>query len=502
MHILLIEDNPGDRRLVIEMLKECTTQSFVIESAVLLEEGLGALKHRKFDVVLSDLNLPDSIGLSGIERITTQNPGIPVIVLTSNNDEIVGIQALQKHAADYLVKGQINTDILVRTIRYSVERKKIEAELWESKEWFQTLVNTMPQLTWIADADGYITWYNEGWYNYTGTTIAEMEGKGWESVIDPALLPVVLEHWKYSLDIGQLFDMEISLRGADGVFHPFLTRMVPFKNSSGQIVQWFGANTDITELKELTNNLEKLVSERTQQLMKAHAELERTRRMGDIGRLASTIAHELRNPLAAIKVAAYNLQKKATGPTFLPHLETINKKIIEGDAIIQNLLSFTRIKVGKFEPVGLRAFLEECISSIESKFHTRETIVKKDIHLTAHDSLEADPTQLRIVISNILDNAFQALPDGKGSIAVAASIKDSQCVISIADTGGGIAKEDLEKVFEAFFTTKSKGTGLGLAVCKELIDLHHGTIEIRSAKDKGSTFTITLPLHQKNLHDQ
>ena len=123
--------------------------------------------------------------------------------------------------------------------------------LQESEERFHDMVNTIPQLAWIAQPDGYIYWYNERWYSYTGTTPEQMEGWGWQSVHDPAVLPRVLEQWKASIATGQMFDMEFPLRGADGIFRPFLTRVLPLKNAAGNVLQWFGTNTDVTERKRV-----------------------------------------------------------------------------------------------------------------------------------------------------------------------------------------------------------------------------------------------------------
>jgi PAS domain S-box-containing protein len=129
------------------------------------------------------------------------------------------------------------------------KRKKAEQAPLESEERFRTMANAIPQLAWIADPDGYIHWYNERWYSYTGTTPEQMEGWGWQSVHDPEMLPKVLERWKASLAMGQVFDMEFPLRGADGIFRQFLTRGFPLKDAAGNVLHWFGTNTDITELK-------------------------------------------------------------------------------------------------------------------------------------------------------------------------------------------------------------------------------------------------------------
>ena len=143
----------------------------------------------------------------------------------------------------------------VSVVRDITERKRAEAAVRESEEKFRTMANSMPQLAWIARADGYIFWYNQRWYEYTGTTPEQMEGWGWQSVHDPAMLPKVMENWTGAIAAGQPFEMEFPLRGADGQFRDFLSRGQPLKNDAGKVTQWFGTNTDITVQKEAEHQL-------------------------------------------------------------------------------------------------------------------------------------------------------------------------------------------------------------------------------------------------------
>ena len=130
------------------------------------------------------------------------------------------------------------------------ERKQAEEVLRESEEQFRTLANAIPQLCWMANEDGWIFWYNQRWYEYTGTTPEQMEGWGWQSVHDPEVLPKVLERWKGSIAAGEPFDMVFPLRGADGVYRPFLTRVMPLRGQDGRVTRWFGTNTDISEQRK------------------------------------------------------------------------------------------------------------------------------------------------------------------------------------------------------------------------------------------------------------
>ena len=124
-------------------------------------------------------------------------------------------------------------------------RQHAEIALREREEWFRTMVNTIPQLAWIANPDGSRTWYNQRWYDYSGATQEEMEGWGWQKLHDPVLLPQVMKSWNTAIAAEQVFDMEFPLRGADGQFRIFLTRAEPLRNSEGHIVKWLGTNTDV-----------------------------------------------------------------------------------------------------------------------------------------------------------------------------------------------------------------------------------------------------------------
>jgi PAS domain S-box-containing protein len=161
------------------------------------------------------------------------------------------------------------------------ERKQAEDALRVSEERFQTMVNGIPQLAWMADPDGLIFWYNQRWYEYTGTTFGQMEGWAWESVHDPKVLPRVLEKWKGAIATGHPFDMEFPLRGADGVFREFLTRVMPLKDAEGRVTRWFGTNTDISERKQaeerLAGQAEELSRQAEELIRSREAQQEQTR---------------------------------------------------------------------------------------------------------------------------------------------------------------------------------------------------------------------------------
>jgi PAS domain S-box-containing protein len=161
----------------------------------------------------------------------------------------VSVDAAPIRTADGTVIG------ICKITRDISERRRADAVLQEREAQFRTLANSIPQLVWMANSDGWIVWYNDRWYEYTGTTPEQMEGDGWQRVHDPAVLPDVTARWQESVRTGEPFDMTFPLRGADGVFRPFLTRVMPLRDSQGRVARWFGTNTDITAQVEHEKHL-------------------------------------------------------------------------------------------------------------------------------------------------------------------------------------------------------------------------------------------------------
>jgi len=247
-------------------------------------------------------------------------------------------------------------------------------------------------------------------------------------------------------------------------------------------------------LQKAHDELELRVAQRTRELISAQMELEKARRLSDIGTLAAIVAHELRNPLAAINMAAFNIGRKAENPLLDKHLETIENKVIESDQIINNLLFYSRIKPPSFEGVNINHSIEECVNSSRKQFESNKRIsIKKRLDSTKNIFMDGDPLQLKEVFCNILNNACDAAPESCFKITATTENNEESVNISIKDNGSGIDKEDLKKIFDPFFTTKTKGTGLGLSVCQQIVNMHGGTIQAESEPGKGTSICITLP---------
>jgi len=244
---------------------------------------------------------------------------------------------------------------------------------------------------------------------------------------------------------------------------------------------------------------EKLVSEKTRELINVQLELEQAKRLSDIGTLAATVAHELRNPLAAIKMASYNAQRKAQNPMLDKHFSNIEIKLHESENIIDNLLFYSKIRVPHCAPINIHNIFSACIRDVKARFpEYKVSIARKDSSIK--DLLvEADAVQVREIFANLLNNSFDAVGEENGQIEIKAEVDDQNVKIAVKDNGAGIDKDNLERIFQPFFSTKAKGTGLGLTVAQQVAKLHGGSINLESQKGKGTTVTVILPIkHNPN----
>jgi PAS domain S-box-containing protein len=388
------------------------------------------------------------------------------------------------------------------------ERKRIEEEIERSRLWLERIADTTPDIIFVLDI---VSNRNV----YENRSLAEMLGYSpeetreaddiLEKAVEPEDLARAAEFYRDMADAkpGEIRVLTHRARHRDGRTRWLENRVTPFSwDDDGELREVIGISHDITDLKLAHEVLqrdretfERLVNERTAELVEIHNELDKARHLSDIGMLASTVAHELRNPLGVIKTAAYNINRKKQGSALDKHLETINRKIDESNQIINNLLMYSRIKQPAYETVRIRDLLRESVESARARNDGRSVTFLDECDPVKNVTATIDPYQIAEVMSNILTNAAQAIPvENAGSVTVSAGAEDGLLRIRVSDTGVGIDPESLPRVFEPFFTSKSKGTGLGLSLCRELVALHNGSIEIESELGKGTTVTVNLPL--------
>jgi len=602
MNILLIEDNPGDARLVREMLKG-VAGDFRIEHVERLSKGLELVSEGAIDAVLLDLNLPDSTGLETVRKLRDISPAAPIVVLTSSRDEDLGAMAVKEGAEDYLIKGQVDGSTLRRALVYATERKRAQEATRLAKEEWELTFNSVPDLIAILDTRHQIVRVNKAMAERLGTTPEKCIGLHcYETVHARSCPPDFCPHTITCQD-GKEHVAEVNEPRLGGVFSVSTT---PMRDKNGAIVGSIHVARDISDRKraeqdllererflerlaklnpslisvtDLANDREIYSSKSAlaflgynpeeiknaasfspsivypgdlERLSDAVTELKRANddRVRDIEVRAKAgdgswrwlqvlyivftrdrdgsptqamsvarditerkeleqlkddfigmVSHELKTPLTVLS-GALNVAMTAG----LPEEEktTLLQDAVWGTDtmadIVDNLLELSRSQSKRLvlQPVALD------VGNIIARI-IRQSSGKSANHSVVADvpdglpEIKADLTRIERILDNLVDNAIKYSPDG-GEVKVSARREGENLLVSVSDHGIGIASQDAEKLFQPFSRldtlsgTAIKGIGLGLVVCRRLVEAHGGKIWVESEMGKGSTFKFTLPL--------
>jgi len=526
IRLLLVEDNTGDAQLLRECLKEITSAEFEVTLAVRLSDALGLLERERFDVVLTDLSLPDSHGLEGFRQLHLAS-SVPVVVLSGVDDETLAVGAVREGAQDYLVKGRVDARLLGRSIRYAIERHRAEEKLISSEAFYHSLVEHLPQNMFRKDLSERFTFANQRFCQLLGKPLEEIIGKtDWDFY--PAELAA-----KYQKDdrevirTGRIFEtIEENVVPDGGKIYVQVVK-TPIRDAKGQVLGTQCIFWDITERKRFEEELQKKNSELAaseaalrrshEELKAAQLQLIQAEKMESIGTLAAGVAHEVKNPLAILQMGVNYLAKKSSpaDENVVMVLQEMREAITRADAITRGLLDFAASKQLAVKPEDLNQLILATLKMVRHELSKKSIEVARDL-AEGLPRVSVDKTQIQQVFVNIFVNAVHAMPDG-GTLSVRTFAKqitetthfegsrksdhlwvgETAVVAEVDDTGNGIPQELLAKIFDPFFTTKPTGvgTGLGLPVTKKIIELHGGTIDIKN-RPQGGGVRVTILLRQ------
>ena len=486
IRVLLVEDNPGDARLILEMLRELPAGDFDIERVDRLEHAIERLGRAAVDVVLLDLGLPDSDGLATFQRARQLAADEPIVVISGLDDEAVALEAVRSGAQDYLVKGRIEGQLLARVIRYAIERKRAEATL----RWLTLAVDQSPASVFITDPQGTIQYVNRKFTEVTGYARDEAIGQN-PRMLKSDLTPP--EHYAAlwaAIRRGETWRAEIQNRRKTGALYWDAVVISPIRDSQGVISHFLAIQEDVTERKRLEE------------------QLRQAQKMEAVGRLAGGVAHDFNNVLTAIfgyaELVAEEFPKDSPARQ---DIEEIRKASHRAAALTRQLLAFSRQQV--LEPIVL--CLNDLVEDVDKML---QRLIGEDVALSLTlapglGNARVDPGQFHQVLMNLVVNARDAMPTG-GKLLIETANADlteqyaevhqpvspgRYVMLAVSDTGIGMDRETKAKIFEPFFTTKEKGrgTGLGLSTVYGIVKQSGGYIWVYSEPGRGTTFKIYLP---------
>ena len=350
-----------------------------------------------------------------------------------------------------------------------------EIEIKQSEERFRTFANSVSQFAWMANPDGWIYWYNQRWYDYTDTTLEEMQGWGWEKVHHPDHIKRVIEHVKVVWQNDEPYEMTFPLRRYDGVYRWFLTRVYPVKNNEGKVIQWIGTNTDIDDQKKALEQKDEFLS------------------------IAS---HELKTPVTSLKGFTQILQmqfEKEKNEPAANLLSKMDKQVDKLTKLIVDLLDATKIENGQLQFSKEDFDINDLIIETVEEMQRSAISHKINVELCDTKIISGDRNRIGQVITNLISNAIKYSPEAS-DILITSVIESNKIKIGVQDHGIGIPPSKLKNVFDRFFRITGDnretfpGLGLGLFISKEIIKRHNGEIFAESAEGKGSKFYFLLPV--------
>ena len=397
----------------------------------------------------------------------------------------------------------VNTGMgLALFLKELLDQQKIRLHQSESK--FRTYIESSPTALFIIDAQGRYRFVNAAASQLTGYTREELLAMTIFELSDTAEPQARFAELRQS---GRIC-VEIALKKKTGASAHVILDAIRIQAS-----EYMGYCTDITGRKQIEEQLsqhnlllQRAVQAKQQEMETLFERLLRHEKLATIGQMAGSIAHELRNPLGAVKQAAFYLQRliqrgqfDLANPKVQEYLALIAAEIETSERVIAALLQMTRLAPMHHERILIRPLLQDAINRCALSQEIRINLdgVPEDLEI------QADPLQLRQVFINLLTNAGQAIT-GVGDVTIRATPRPAEHMLELEmqDTGSGIPPQHLEVVFEPLFTTKATGTGLGLSVCKQIIENHQGEIRLRSQPAQGTTVTIRLPLEDGNRSDR
>ncbi len=471
-HILLIDDDEDDFVNIKDLLSEIQSSKYKITYKASYKEGLEAIRQNRFDACLLDYRLGEHTGIDLLHEVQGLQLVCPIIFLTGFGDFNLDLKVMQIGAAEFLVKGELTSSLLERSIRYAMKNAFDLAEIRRQKENFEALFN--------STFEGIIV-HCQGSVHAVNKAVGEILGYDSKEMYERLLTDFIKVNDRALLEDKLFFKSPIKLEviaiKKDGteVYIELSNRVFSQRGQTFELV----VIRDLTERKQM------------------EAQILQQDRLASLGFLASSLAHEIGTPLGIIRSRAELAEKKLVeNPSLKQDMSVVILQIDKIAKLVHSLLHLARSKVSDFAaPVQLTQVIDDVLSFVRPELQHRQIALQLEI---AEDFLvKAEPGPLGQVLLNLLVNSIHAIGESKffdHLILLKVFAQDKTIEIVICDTGSGIEEKNMSQLFKPFFTTKElgHGTGLGLATSYKLVQSWGGKITAENNKERGATFKIRL----------
>jgi PAS domain S-box-containing protein len=473
IRILVVEDDEDDYFLLKEYLNDIKVYSFQTDWVSGYKEAKQAVLRDEHDLYFFDYLLGANTGLDLLREVAPSMNG-PVIFLTGKGDRNTDMQAMSSGAVDYLVKAEIDSEKLERSIRYALDGYNTLRALKESEERYRSIFERSRDMIYITDQKGRFLTVNDSAsriFGYSSEEFLNLHAS--ELYLNP-------EDRRQYLDAinktGVVSNFEVALKDKhNNVKYCIVSGSLQIMGDEAEVF-YHGIIHDITRRKKIEKDL--IIAEK----------------LAVTGRIVRTLAHEVRNPLTNINLSVEQLEEEAQNPELHIFTDIIKRNSKRINDLISELLQSSRPAQVNPETIGIKKLLEETLTLAYDRILLKGIEVHRNIELT-DQQISVDIPKMRIALLNIIINAIEAMPEKGGEMWLDCTAgEEGKCIISIRDNGSGIAKEDLSRLFEPYFTAKANGVGLGLATTHNIIKSHGGSIDVESEVGKGTNFVIGLKI--------
>ncbi len=393
---------------------------------------------------------------------------------------------------DLILDNEGNPHYMAGTVQDITERKLVEEELIKSKDEFRMLAESMPQIVWITRADGRNIYFNQQWVDYTGLSLFDSYGDGWNKPFHPQDQKLAWDAWKEATNTNTVYSIESRLRRADGEYKWFLVRGVPILDADGTIVKWFGTCTDINEIK-LTE----------QELIKAKEKAEQSDKLKT--EFLAQMSHEIRSPMNAVMSFASLLRNELNSTLttecteYFDGIDSAGRRLIR---TVDLILNSSEIQIGTYQPTFDDVdIIGEVIQSILKDY--TKLFQEKDLKLIFYSNISecfvnVDRYSINQIFVNLIDNALKYTMQGSFEISAETDEHYSRIKITLKDTGVGMSEDFINNMYEPFtqedrgYSRRFEGNGLGLSLVKKYCDLNKISISVESNKGVGTKFTLII----------
>jgi PAS domain S-box-containing protein len=507
--ILLVDDEPNIRWTMAEFLKR---ERYEVLTASDFENALDVFNENQIDAAVVDIILPRQSGIMLLEELHGRSPDLPIIMMTGEPNISLLPDIVRAGAYDFLTK-PVTKDVLLKAVARAIEKKRLHdeksvlekeiaqhaeqlevaiaertAELVEARNYLKTVLDSSTEYAIIvADLRGRLTLFNKGaelmFQHEAGRVLGQ---PAWELICggEQAALdnPLLLETTSEGQQVVQ--ELEIELRRADESCFIGSLAMTVVQTTEGRMLGRLAIIKDLTTERQ-----------QAEELRQMQAQLAQNEKIAALGRMAAQVAHEVRNPLAGLRLYALHLKGKVAGKLSESEMTLIDKILQNIDHLAdttEQILNVARPLNLTFQPKRIEPIVHDCLQLVESQIKAGKVEVKFDL-AAAEAFVLVDESSMRSALVNLLLNSIQAMPDG-GVLTISSRLVADHLLLTITDTGRGMTIEQTEKVFEPFYTTKSAGLGLGMPFAKRIIERHQGSILVTSRPGVGTEVEIKLPV--------